>query len=221
MMEKFRILALTEYSRVIFLDSDQWPLCNLDYMFQLSEPKPGKFAVLKPNVLLAWKLEPCNGGFFMVAPKEGDFEHIQRIIRAREREALAMSYPYWNATFGWGHEFSQRDKWVPSVQRTNVKKTKTNNLEWGWHGAFADQGLIYYWTKYVKKDVSIIINDRVQRWGDCKGVACLERREKPNLRQFSCSGGGLQRDTTAHVQYSPYRDIYHLSGKLHTVHVFH
>ena len=37
MLDKFQILDLTEYSRVIFLDSDVIPLCNMDYTFEFSE----------------------------------------------------------------------------------------------------------------------------------------------------------------------------------------
>ena len=37
-MEKFRILSMVEYKRVLFLDSDLLPLGNLDYFFTLSDP---------------------------------------------------------------------------------------------------------------------------------------------------------------------------------------
>lgn len=60
MMEKFRILSLTEYSRVIFLDSDVMPVCSLDHIFDLSEPKDGQTPQLKENVILAQKVEPSH-----------------------------------------------------------------------------------------------------------------------------------------------------------------
>jgi hypothetical protein len=34
---KFYILNLVQYSRVMFVDVDIWPRCNLDYLFELSE----------------------------------------------------------------------------------------------------------------------------------------------------------------------------------------
>jgi alpha-N-acetylglucosamine transferase len=38
-LAKFHVLRLTQYSRVFFLDADVMPFCNVDYMFELSEPK--------------------------------------------------------------------------------------------------------------------------------------------------------------------------------------
>jgi alpha-N-acetylglucosamine transferase len=38
MLDKFRILGMTEYRRVLFLDGDVVPLVNLDYLFELSDP---------------------------------------------------------------------------------------------------------------------------------------------------------------------------------------
>lgn len=183
-MEKFRILALTEYSRVFFLDSDIFPKVNLDYIFELSEPesKTTTPAVLRGNLLVAWKLEPCNGGFFMMAPQEGDFEDFQAIIQRRNQEVLTMEYPYWNSTLGWGHVFDpEKDRWIPP-KNLPEKFGPNHTIEWSWHGAFGDQGLIYYWSKYFKRDVSIVIEHRVQQWGDCNGEACLKEDSIPILK---------------------------------------
>lgn len=37
-LDKFRILDLVEYDRVVFMDSDAFPTCRLDYWFEESEP---------------------------------------------------------------------------------------------------------------------------------------------------------------------------------------
>jgi hypothetical protein len=37
-LEKFRILDLVQYSRVLYMEADVMPHCNLDYVFRLSEP---------------------------------------------------------------------------------------------------------------------------------------------------------------------------------------
>jgi len=55
--EKFRVLQYyKEYSRIIFMDGDVMPNCNLDYIFKLSEE-----GVLKENMVLAWRAEPSSG----------------------------------------------------------------------------------------------------------------------------------------------------------------
>lgn len=35
-MLEFHVLHLTDYKRVLYLDSDIMPICNLDYIFELS-----------------------------------------------------------------------------------------------------------------------------------------------------------------------------------------
>jgi hypothetical protein len=55
---KFWVLNLTRYTRVMFLDNDIFPRCNLDYLFELSETR----RALKPNIVLGWKDEPSNAG---------------------------------------------------------------------------------------------------------------------------------------------------------------
>lgn len=94
MMDKFRILTLTEYSRVIFLDSDVIPIYNLDYMFELSI---GPDAKLEENVVLAYKAEPANGGFFMLKPDEDDYKDLMKTVEKTE----AMGYNF-NETLGFG-----------------------------------------------------------------------------------------------------------------------
>jgi hypothetical protein len=80
MMEKFRILSLTEYSRVLYLDFDVMPRCNLDYLFHLSDPSPSQMIAnpnrfrLKENVGVAFKTDPgrCDNSFwgFLSSVKE-------------------------------------------------------------------------------------------------------------------------------------------------------
>lgn len=149
MMDKFRILTLTEYERVIFLDSDVLPIWNLDYMFEKSV---GENATIEENVILAYKGEPANGGFFMLKPDKEDYKEVLALI-----DKTQSSGYHFNETLGWGHVITPPDAWVPYKGE--------NGTEWNWHGAFSDQGLLYYWTKYHKKKVSIIIKDKIQKWG--------------------------------------------------------
>ena len=102
MLEKFRILKLIEYSRVMYLDYDVLPTCNLDYLFDLSDPLPQPLGSnstsfrLKENVILAWQSEPSSGGFFILKPNLTDYDHIQRIIHERETRSLDLPYPHWD-----------------------------------------------------------------------------------------------------------------------------
>jgi hypothetical protein len=107
-LDKFRILSLTEYRRVILMDGDVMPATNLDYLFEMSD---GPDATLKENLVVAGKIEPANAGFFMLAPKQGDLEHINEIIKKREQRARELSYPYFDPIEGWGHAFVPGDQW--------------------------------------------------------------------------------------------------------------
>lgn len=138
MLEKFRILQMTQYSRVIFMDGDVMPLCSLDYLFELSEPESGE-AVLKENIVLSYTNQPAHGGFFMLQPSQEDFERVQSIIKETEVKALQLPKPdHWDPIEGWGHKIVPPDRWKSSMR----KWTSTN---WTWHGVHADQGLLYHW----------------------------------------------------------------------------
>lgn len=147
-LEKFHILEFTEYSRVIFMDGDVLPLCPLDYMFEMSEPlqdqtdegsaatngtieKPPLF---QPNVVIAFKIEPAHGGFFMLAPMEGDFELLEGEVRRREDEVLTTGKVFDKRT-GWGHVIEPPDQW-----RSESGWEGPNATFWKWHGDFVDQG---------------------------------------------------------------------------------
>lgn len=138
--DKFRILSLTEYDRVIFLDSDEQPFCNIDYLFTQSI---GTNAILEPNVVKMGKLEPANAGLFMLEPNQEDAEHLRNIINDR--------YPYgseWDTDIGW-QKIQPPDHWQSWIGQNDTTK-------WKFYCGDADQGLLYYWTKYVKRSVTIL-----------------------------------------------------------------
>jgi len=123
-MNKFNILTLTEYKRVIFMDGDVIPLCNLDYLFELSGS-----GVLKPNLVIAARHSPANGGFFMMTPEAGDFQLIQQIIQTRE------SKPF-DKVEGYGHVITPPDEWAKRGERGRY---------WDFHGGPSDQGLCKFY----------------------------------------------------------------------------
>ena len=58
-MQKMVVLDLVEYRRVLFLDTDVMPFCNLDYVFRLSD---GKNPILKKNLIIALSGSPGRFG---------------------------------------------------------------------------------------------------------------------------------------------------------------
>ena len=170
-LEKFRILGLTQYSRVLFMDADVMPLGNLDYLFYLSET-----GVLKSNVVFKGKYEPASGDFFILKP--GNLEQLNGIIEKREQEALDSPFPHFDKRRGWGHTIQPPDEW-------NAKFAQ--GKEWTFPAAFADQGLLYHWVKYVQKDVSIIGGTGVSwNWGsEQNGTLRFEGVEASGLKKFS------------------------------------
>ena len=164
-MEKFRILDMIQYSRVMYLDGDLMPFCNLQYIFELSEPllqeEEGKHPILKENIIhTMFDNEPCNGGWFVLTPGKGKYEQIQHILKKRHEDAKRMGSPYFNTTIGWGHVISRErsDSW-----KSLTGGTTTGN-EWNWYAAIADQGLLYYWVKYYQQSTSIIIGNDIENW---------------------------------------------------------
>jgi hypothetical protein len=169
-LDKFRVLSFTQYRRVLLLDADIMPLRNLDYLFQLSDQ-----GVLRENMMVAGNLEPSNAGFFMVAPATGDLELINGIIQQREREAHHLPYPYFDPIRGWGHVIDPHDQW-----ETLQEKRGSN---WTFWAAFADQGLLFYFLKYVKQSVSIATKDGIQNW--IPGSAGQLRRDGSSISAAS------------------------------------
>ena len=158
-LAKFHILELTDYQRVMYLDADVMPLCNLDYILELSLT-----GHLQPNIVLAWFTEPAHGGLFVLEP--GNYDEWNQVVERREQEALALPYPHWDPIRGWGKILTEEWKGLPQsieelpdgFRRYGEPRHSTN---WTFHGDFADQGLLYYWTRFHQKAVSILYLDSI------------------------------------------------------------
>jgi hypothetical protein len=200
-MNKFRILTLTQYRRVLLMDGDVMPVSNLDYLFELSEDNkfgPGN-STLKENLIVSGLFEPSNAGFFMLAPKVGEYEQITDIIHKRQEKAKAIKKGVkFDAIEGWGHKIEAPDQWESRRDKGNL---------WDFHFAFSDQGLrklqtfdmlrvilsqtmfvfsVYHWTKYVKKDVSIVFKSKVQNWSaNSDGHVRLDQTLMHPFREYS------------------------------------
>lgn len=121
-MDKFRVLQLYQYEKIMFCDSDVLLRGSLDYIFELSTR-----GVLKSNVVFATDLVPSTGHLFMVSPLDGDWDHIMEISE--------QSGKFWNDIEGWGHSFSGLDGYDLT---SGVIGTK-----WDFPGSFCQTSLIY------------------------------------------------------------------------------
>ena len=106
MMAKFYILNLTDYSRVLYLDADVLPLCNLDYVFEQSQQ-----GILKENFVVAWWGEPALGAIFMLHPGVGEYERLEEIV-AKQKAKARNRWPPFDEVEGWGHKIEPHDAWI-------------------------------------------------------------------------------------------------------------
>jgi len=213
-LEKFRILELVQYSRVLFMDSDIIPFCSLDYLFDMSEPETGP-PILKENLVLSWKLEPSNCGFFMLQPGVGLFDELRAIIARQQQESLHLDWPPFDKVRGWGQAIAEPyDYW------RNYNEQK--GYVWEWHGVFGGQGLLYYWTKYHRKSVSLVTKNEVENWvasNDTGYPVVLEQKHSRIFDDRHC----VPKDVSHHKTWAsvsgnfagfyPYRDFVHFVGK--------
>mmetsp|Transcript_54136 Transcript_54136/g.61230 ORF Transcript_54136/g.61230 Transcript_54136/m.61230 type:complete len:496 (+) Transcript_54136:96-1583(+) len=215
--EKFRVLSMTEYQRVIFLDGDIMPRSNMDYIFHLSRK-----GVLRPNLILATRGEPCNTAMFMVTPSESNWERMQSIIKRRHDEVAKMPHPHFDFNIGWGWNFMENDTPWEAIDKKGWK--------WRYHAGHSDQGLMYYYSKFAIQDTSIVIGHRLQNWipGDGKPKKILESEFLAEIKNktlldmlppnesrinFNCNGARKRGDAGWWVcEDLPYKHFVHFSG---------
>jgi Alpha-N-acetylglucosamine transferase len=155
--DKFLTLNMTDYKRVMFLDADMIPMTNLDYYFFLSDPEYEKLPTeLKPNFIMATQGEPCNTGMFIVEPSRVAFEQYKSVVKRQHEKARTLPYPYFDFMEGWGHNFRKHGDYWESLHR----KSST----WKFHASHSDQGLMFYFAKYIRHNVSIAIGEKIQNW---------------------------------------------------------
>lgn len=151
MFTKFYIWNMTEYRRVLYLDSDIMPMTSLDYLMELSDQ-----GILQEMVVLATQREPANGGFILVTPNATVYQHIQQIIKQWGSKLAKISKGgiYFNQVQGWGHQITGDDQW-----ETNNPLLHGSN--WTFYAANADQGFAYHYCKYVLKRCTQILSRKV------------------------------------------------------------
>jgi hypothetical protein len=185
-LDKFLTWNMTEYKRVMFLDGDMIPLTNLDYYFYLSDPDYKDLpTVLQPNFIMATQREPCNTGMFMVEPSEDAFEQYEDVVRRQHEKAKTLPYPYFDYKQGWGHDFRKHGDYWESLHQKSSK--------WKFHASHSDQGLMYYFVKYVRQNVSIAIGDKIQNWRQGQNGSHLPELESETLGVLAKYQGELLR----------------------------
>ena len=193
-MEKFRILDFVEYDRVLFLEADVMPYCNLDYLFELSMGTGTP--TLQPNLILSIDNTPASSTFFMLQPGVGHFQSFLDI--------LAKWPQGWNSFYqskGWGMSMTGTQTAMSSSSdaATAEDEITTEDLagsgwrslngqsgdSWSFEGAESDQGLLLHWSKFVVGNVSIVIGDQMETY--VKGKLVQTLRDNP-LQSHSCLG---------------------------------
>lgn len=220
MFEKFCILKLVDYRRVIYLDSDIMPVTSLDYMFHLSDPMhTATPTILQPHVMRATYGEPANGGFFMVQPSKDSWYKLQHVIERQRKEGRNLPFPHFDKRRGWGHDFSKlpHDCW---------HATGKNGSKWNFYGAHVDQGLIYCFMRFVIQNVSHILGSSVENWAwnvnDSEIPYIAEVLDNPFweigaahppiLQTPRCKSASKTNRNLSHFCYPPHRDFIHFTG---------
>ena len=202
-LEKFRVLTLVEYERVMFLDGDVLPRQSLDYLFELSVN--GTF---KENVIMAGYLEPANAGLFVVKPMPGDYEHALKLINESHSRGATLPYPHWDVDVGWGTRMDEPDYYELIKGEIQHK--------WDFHCAYADQGLLYHWVKYVKQSMTVVMSDWTENWvpypnGTMHGKEDIVRLN--DLMKYSEPRECWNRQSTYKSCKPPHSDFMHFTGK--------
>jgi hypothetical protein len=96
------------------------------------------------------------------------------------------------------------------------------STNWTFHGNFADQGLLYYWTKYVKNNVSIVVDHEVENWASSSGgdeQLWLEETLDGVLDNHTClpldkgDRGTYGASFPSAYGKAPFRDLFHFVGR--------
>lgn len=146
-LEKFRVLEMIEYDRVLFLDSDIMPLCNMDYMFEESFREDG---LLSEFVMLSGGVAPVTAACFLVTPQKGEFERVVDIVHRHRNKSLTF-----DPKIGWGHEIAQDDPWQAWYKK---------GTNWTFWAAASDQGILYHWIRYELLNYTWLDIAKMETW---------------------------------------------------------
>ena len=93
-MGKLQVFTMVEYDRIMFLDADVLPFCNLDYIMDLS-----MMGRLQPNILHAMYDDPVNAGWFVITPHPTAYQHLLQLVQSQaQRNSNSNRIKRTNAT---------------------------------------------------------------------------------------------------------------------------
>jgi len=154
-LNKIHILNLTEYQRVLFLDGDVLPLRNLDYLMELSYR--GEW---QKTVILSTAVVPMIAGLFVITPNATLYEQVYQLVHNKivNNQLIGRSF---NSTEGWGHV------WDPTIDGPYLwESNHAKGTSWAYYGVNGDQGIFYYYPKYIQKSLTQIMGDEVFHFGE-------------------------------------------------------
>lgn len=212
-LEKFRILEMTEYERVLFLDSDILPICNMDWIFY--ESINGTFSDF---TVFQSAAAPATAAIFLAKPQKGEFQSIMDLVnRTRQRGFTTFNYRE-----AWGHVIRHPDSWKAWNRAGN---------DWTMYGGWADQGLLYHHAKYQRLNFSQYISIRgghaVETWRDVTANPNYWKKQNKMLipvgekilamidyQEHPVKGCGLSTQyREPQMNFPPYNEYYHFSGE--------
>jgi hypothetical protein len=152
--------------------------------------------------------DPVNAGLFVVTPKPGYYQEIQDII---QRHGIP-SKENWDSTIGWGKDQAAKNN---EYRLWDLQKSGTG---WEFYCADADQGLLLYWSKFVRQDVSIIVGPTVEQYtlsvtptvtstGELLPNSCL-----PPLSSSGRASTFAQNAGVYAASLPVYQDFFHMVG---------
>lgn len=165
---------------MIVLDSKNILLLgSLDFLFDLSGQ-----GILKQNLIISGSETPAKSSIFMVSPGRNKWNVLLDRVYYKEEKERKVPEPRFDVELGWNTEPFHDEDYVSFANGTNIKN---------WNSPVANgfEGLLYFWTKYVEKSVSIVVNATIHNW-----VGVVEHANRLHLEEsFSLDSIGDTSDT--------------------------
>eukprot|EP00980_Cylindrotheca_fusiformis_P005049 scaffold1069_cov143-Cylindrotheca_fusiformis.AAC.7 len=176
-LAKFEVLRMTDYTKVLFLDGDVLPLCNLDYLMRLSSE-----GILQETILHAMYDDPVNAGLFVVTPRLESYHQIQTILDGRRRRKQKQNGRIpsqkddndWDPSIGWGGMMNNKNETTTTSLSSSAVVVVAeleyrlwngrNGSGWDFYCANADQGLLLYWARFIRQNLSIVTGPVIEQY---------------------------------------------------------
>lgn len=147
MLSKIYCWKMTSYDRVIYMDSDVFPTANMDAYFNL-ETTTG----------FAGGVSPLNGGFVVLTPSLQIFNSLQRLVVSRGPLPEGDRPPLdWDNDLGWSKKLGRQDR-LDSYEKDGGKLATGSG--WSFNAAWSDQGLLYYYFRFLDSQGGLDIISR-------------------------------------------------------------